>query len=89
MKSRVESVESVPVRIRPAFAVQFWIRHRGYVWAEIEPGSGWNANALAAILIHRALHAFNLKWPGARRNELHVLGITDGKTRIDIKDLAK
>lgn len=72
------------------YMVQFWIRHRGYVWIEVHLIPRQPAKRLAAMAVIAALKAFNDRWPGARQNELVACGIMDGHgRRLDAKDLPR
>lgn len=52
---------------------QFWIRFRGRVDVFINTKAG-TADQLARLAVEDALLQYNLRWPCARRDELHLVG---------------
>ena len=67
--------------------VQFWIRFRGSVWIEVRSARGESANAIASRAIVAGLAAFNAKWPGAFRDEMSVVGISNGARNVNSVDV--
>ncbi len=64
--------------------IQFWIRHRGYqdIVRVVSPGD--KADDIAKTAIAGALHMFNKRWRGARKDELTCVGIRDNDTKREV-----
>lgn len=60
-----------------SYRIQFWSRHRGFVY--VHAGKGYGPH-LAKHIVLMALSLFDRKWPGTRMNEIHVTGIEDKDT---------
>lgn len=69
------------------YKIQFWMRHRGYVDVQAYIGVNESAHFFAVRCVLIALDEFNRKWPGARREELICVGITDGQRTVNAKNI--
>lgn len=65
--------------------IQFHIRHRGSVWVELRTKDGVAAGRIAVSAVTHAVDLFNKQWPGARRDELEFVGMSDGRVMLNAK----
>lgn len=67
--------------------IQFYVKYLGFQEITVLPRQGAPADEIARHAVNAAMEAFDKKWMGTNRKDLHVTGLTDGIRIVDARDV--